>query len=287
MKIGILMARQRSTRRSPLMPEVLRLLREWGAKVDLIYPDDHCTRLEDLRVEHDLYVLRSETEMALSVAGALHAVGAPILNPWPVAAMMKDKIAALRRLVAAGIPVPETHLTSSPQNLASLLEKGPLIVKPHRGSKGRSVRVVWEPEELEDIGGGGPVVAQRYEQPDGPDRKIYCIGGKLFGVLRRYPAVTFRDKCGESFSITPELHDIAMRCGAAFGVDLFGVDVVVSGGRPYVVDVQCFPGFKGVPDAALRLADYIFATAQRVLAGETVGELPRLACKDARKIAVA
>jgi ribosomal protein S6--L-glutamate ligase len=275
MKIGILMARHRSSRKSPLMPEVLRLLREWGSTVELIYPDDRCTDLQSLRVEHDLYVLRSETEMALSVAGALHAIGAPILNPWPVAAMMKDKITALRRLVAAGVPVPETHVTSSPQSLAHLLESGPLIVKPHRGSRGRGVRVVWEPDELEDAG-GGPILAQRYHPPDGPDRKIYCIGGQLFGVLRHYPALTFREKCGESFSLAPELRDIALRCASAFGVELFGVDVVVSEGNPYVVDIQSFPGFKGVPDAALRLADYIYATAQRVIAGETLGALPGL-----------
>jgi ribosomal protein S6--L-glutamate ligase len=287
-KIGILMARHRSTRKSPLMPDVLKLLREWGATVDLIYPDDRCTDLASLRVEHDLYVLRSETEMALSIAGALHAVGAPILNPWPVAAMMKDKVSALRRLVAAGIPVPETHVTSAPQSLAPLLERGPLVLKPHRGSRGRGVRVVWEPDELEDIGGsGGPILAQRYERPDGPDRKIYCIGGQLFGVLRRTPALTYREKCGEPFSIAPELREIALRCGAAFGVELFGLDVVVSGGRPFVVDIQSFPGFKGVPDASLRLADYVYATAQRVIAGEGVGGAAALASVTDKKAATA
>jgi ribosomal protein S6--L-glutamate ligase len=274
-RIGILMARHRSSRKSPLMPEVLRLLRDWGATVDLIYPDDRCTELETLRVEHDLYVLKSETEMALSVAGALHAVGAPILNPWPVATMMKDKIAALRRLSAAGVPVPETHVTSTPQSLVPLLESGPIVVKPHRGSKGRGVRVIWEPDELEDVG-GGPILAQRYQRPDGPDRKIYCIGGQLFGVLRRYPARTYHEKCGEAFSLAPELRDLALRCAAGFGVELFGLDVVVSGGKPYVVDIQSFPGFKGVPDAALRLADYIYATAQRVIAGESLAALPGL-----------
>ncbi|HEY6097856.1 MAG TPA: hypothetical protein VIW03_00405 [Anaeromyxobacter sp.] len=273
MRIGMLMARHRTRRKSPLMPEVLRLLREWGATVDVIYPDDRCTALGSLRVEHDLYVLKSESEMALSVAGALHAVGAPILNPWPVAALMKDKIAATRRLAAAGVPVPETHVTSVPHRLAHLLEDGPLVVKPYRGSKGRGVRVIWDADELEDAGAGdAPILAQRYHRPDGPDRKIYCIGGQLFGVLRRWPAHTYREKCGESFSIAPELREIALRCGAAFGVELFGVDVVVSGGRPLVVDMQSFPGFKGVPDAALRLADYVYATAQRVLAGERIGD---------------
>ena len=37
-------------------------------------------------------MLKTDTELGLSFAGGLHAVGAPILNPWPAAMMMKDKI---------------------------------------------------------------------------------------------------------------------------------------------------------------------------------------------------
>ena len=36
---------------------------------------------------------------------------------------------------------------------------------------------------------------------------------------------------------------------------------MISDDRPYVVDVNPFPGFKGVPEAALRLADYVYAAA--------------------------
>ncbi|MGE5049855.1 MAG: alpha-L-glutamate ligase, partial [Deltaproteobacteria bacterium] len=53
-----------------------------------------------------------------------------------------------------------------------------------------------------------------------------------------------------------------LACGAAFGVRLFGVDVVMSEGKPYVVDMQAFPGFKGVPDAAALLAEEIWAAAK-------------------------
>lgn len=115
------------------------------------------------------------------------------------------------------------------------------------------------------------MVAQRYHKPDGEeaaDRKIYCIGGQLFGVLRRFPARTFREKCGEPFTITRELRDLALRCAAAFGVELFGADVILSNGAFYLVDIHSFPGFKGVPDAALRLADYLYAAAKRAAAGE-------------------
>ena len=121
MRIGMLMTPSWTSRRSPLMPEVLGLLRQWGASVEVLYPEDRCTVLSGLKVEHDLYVLKTDTELGLSVAGALHAVGAPILNPWPAAVMMKDKIAAMRSLLHAGVPIPETYVISSPQRLARRL----------------------------------------------------------------------------------------------------------------------------------------------------------------------
>ena len=275
MRLGILMTPHSTKRNSPLMSEVLALLSQWNVKVDTIYPEDHVTPLAGLRAEHDLYVLKAQTELAHSIAGALHAVGAPILNPWPVAVMIKDKVAALRRLMAAGIPIPETFVISSSHRLAALLEDGPMVVKPSRASKDRGTRIVWDADEVEEVmPSGGPLLAQRYHKPDGADeadRKIYCIGGQLFGVVRKASATTVREKCGEPFTITKELRDIAMRSAEAFGVELFGLDLILRDGRPYVLDIHAFPGFKGVPDAALRLADYIYATARLAMAGQLVG----------------
>lgn len=269
MKIGILMLRHPPTRISPVMPEVLQLLGDWGCAVEVIYPEEQVSSLSQVRVEHDLYILKSGTELALSMAGALHAVGARILNPYPVAAAMRDKIAAMRILQAAGLPVPETYITSNPRRLASLLDAGPLVLKPYRGSQGRGIHIIWDADELDDVPNDeGPVFAQRYHKPEGEDHKIYVIGEQMFGVKRIFPAKTYEEKIGEPFTITPELQEMARRCSRAFGIELFGFDVVMSGGRPYVVDIQSFPGFKGVPDAALRLADYIYSAGQQALDAE-------------------
>lgn len=269
MKIGILMLRHPPTRISPVMPEVLQLLGDWGCTVEVIYPEEQVSSLSQVRVEHDLYILKSGTELALSMAGALHAVGARILNPYPVAAAMRDKIAAMRILQAAGLPVPETYITSNPRRLASLLDAGPLVLKPYRGSQGRGIHIIWDADELDDVPNDeGPVFAQRYHKPEGEDHKIYVIGEQMFGVKRIFPAKTYEEKIGEPFTITPELQEMARRCSRAFGIELFGFDVVMSGGRPYVIDIQSFPGFKGVPDAALRLADYIYSAGQQALDGE-------------------
>jgi ribosomal protein S6--L-glutamate ligase len=272
MKIGMLMLRHPPTRISPIMPEVVRLLESWGCEIDIIYPEERVTPLSKVRAEHDLYILKSGTELALSLAGALHAVGARILNPYPVAATMRDKITSMRVLENAGVPVPETYVTSQSRRLAPLLDAGPLVLKPYRGSQGRGVHIIWDADELDDVSNGeGLVFAQRYHKPEGEDHKIYVIGDQMFGVKRIFPAKTYEEKVGVPFTITAELREIALRCGRAFGVELFGFDVVMSGGRPYVVDIQGFPGFKGVPDAALRLADYVYAAAQRTVHG---GPLP-------------
>ena len=264
MKVGILMMEYADASRQSVMPGVVEILGDWGVSVELIYPEQQLIDVANIHVDHDLYVLKASSNLAMSMAGALHAIHARIINPYPVATTLRDKIVSERILREAGVPTPETFVADRAEHLAPLLEGGPLVIKPYRGSRGRGVRVVWDIDELDDIAStDGPLFAQRYRKPEGLDRKIYCIGGQIFGVERVWPALTYEAKVGRPFTITPELRDITLRCTRAFGVDLLGLDVIVSGGRPYVVDVNSFPGFKGVPDAALRLADYIFSAAER------------------------
>jgi ribosomal protein S6--L-glutamate ligase len=250
------------------MPEVTRLLVERGAKVEIVHPEERVTDLRTLAPEHDLYVLKSGTEAALSLAGALEAAGAAVLNPYRVAAACRDKVVGTKVLAAAGIPVPETYVTARPRALLPLLEGGPLVLKPYRGSQGAGIRVVRTRQELMLLQDNGrPILAQRYVEARGRDRKLYRIGDEIFGVLRVWPARSYEEKLGEPFAVGPELREIVLRCGEPFGISLYGVDVVVAD-RPYVVDMSSFPGFKGVPHAAERLAEYVYGAARRASAGE-------------------
>jgi ribosomal protein S6--L-glutamate ligase len=241
------------------MQQAAQILSEKGTVVVTLNPDERSFDLANVKVESDLYILKSSSQSAISLAGLLHTAGANVLNPYPVVAVMKDKILATKVLQAADVPLPATFIAARADQLGELLDDGPLVVKPYwGGSQGRGVRIVENANQLADIPPEqGLIFAQRYHKPDGRDHKIYCIGGQVFGVRRIWPAHTYADKLGEPFTVTHEMSEITLRCGRAFGVDLFGLDLIVSDGQPYVVDINTFPGFKGVPDAAHHLAAYI------------------------------
>jgi ribosomal protein S6--L-glutamate ligase len=268
MRIAFLVKPRGETGTHSVVPEVLRILAGRGHDADALDPEARLTDLTALRPEYDLYVLKARTNTTLSIAGALHAAGAAILNPYPVAAACRDKVVASQLLRASGVPVPETYVAGHLDQLAPLLEGGPMVVKPYRGSQGRGVRVVRTLAELSgDSRDGGPVFAQRYYEPRERDRTVYRIGDGIFGVERVWPARTYEEKLGEPFVVDDEIRELALRLGDALGITLYGFDVVVTDRGPYVVDFSPFPGFKGVPDAAALLADYVEDVAARVVNG--------------------
>jgi ribosomal protein S6--L-glutamate ligase len=62
--------------------------------------------------------------------------------------------------------------------------------------------------------------------------------------------------------VSDEVADIARRVGRAFGLGLYGLDVLETAAGPRVVDVNHFPGYKGCPGAAEAVADYLEAAAR-------------------------
>jgi len=257
MKIGFILGHQQPGPGSWLH-QVIGLLCSWGVRVDAIYPGRDLIDLSQVCVEHDLYVLRpSNSELVLSYAGILHDLGARMLNPYPVSALLRDKMLTTHKLQKAGVPVPHTVVVLEAEQVRELLALGggALIVKPCRGHLGEGVRLIRSPDDIQPL--DGVHLAQQYHRPDGLDRKIYSIGGHVFGVSRKFPAQTYEEKMGTPFTVEPELLSLTKCCGDVFGIDTFGVDVIVSDGKPYVVDMSEFPGFKGVPDAATRIADYL------------------------------
>ena len=145
----------------------------------------------------------------------------------------------------------------------------PLVVKSRRSHKGdlvAAVRTVSELEELQHTWGGEPVVLQEFLANDGWDVKAWGIGERIHVGRRRSPLASDSGVSHIPESTLNACEAIVGRARAAFGLQAYGVDLLITSNGPVVVDVNAFPGFRSMPDADLHLAelvDGLLATAGR------------------------
>jgi ribosomal protein S6--L-glutamate ligase len=244
---------------SPVLVEVFEILRRRGFEIEAGIPEEVVVRPDTLSVEHDLYVLKSHTDLSLSLAGVLAAQGARLLNPYQSCLAAQDKIVASRRLRAAGVPTPRTWVTAELSLLEPLVEERPVVVKPYRGHRGVDVTVVRSAADLAALPRPiVPMLVQEYVDGAGEDLKVYVVGTEVFAVRKPFSPTSFT-RPGRPCEVDSELREIAWSCGQALGLGLYGLDVIEGPAGPVVVDVNTFPGYKGVPDVAPLIADYVEA----------------------------
>lgn len=242
---------------SPVLVEVFAILQRRGFCVESGIAEEMVIRPELLTERHDLYILKSHTELSLSLAGILHSQGAVMLNPYLACMATQDKIMAARRLYAAGVPVPRCWVTGDLALLRPVVEEQPLLIKPYRGHRGMGIHIVHNGAELAALPQPEtPVLIQEFIPGCGEDLKVYVVGEEVFAVRKSFSADSFT-RAGRPHPVSAEVRTIALRCGQAFGLGLYGLDIIEGPDGPVVVDLNYFPGYKGVPDVAPLIADYI------------------------------
>jgi ribosomal protein S6--L-glutamate ligase len=269
MRLYLLLVRRVPPVPSPLLVDVAARLRARGFTVDSGTPEEMLIDADRLTPRHDLYLLKSHTELALSLAGSLAAQGARFLNPYPSCAAAQDKVLATRRLRSAGLPVPRTYVTGQVGLLRALLEeRGALLIKPLRGHRGAGVYVLRRPADLAALPPlDRPVVAQDLVPGPGEDLKVYVVGERTWAVRKPFSSSSFTVP-GRPVPVSPEIEAIARRAGDACGLGLFGLDLIESTDGPVIVDLNYFPGYKGCAGVAGPMAAYIadYATGRCDLA---------------------
>jgi ribosomal protein S6--L-glutamate ligase len=119
------------------------------------------------------------------------------------------------------------------------------------------------------------MLAQPYLPNPGHDLKLYNTGDDVFATVKRSPLHPGAEVVEEQVPVTPELRELALAVGRAFGLDIYGLDVVETEDGYMVLDVNDFPGFAMVPDAAERLARTVLRVVRRnavvAAAGRTAG----------------
>ncbi|MFE5118808.1 RimK family alpha-L-glutamate ligase [Streptomyces sp. NPDC056669] len=251
--------------------EVIRQLSAWGHQVDVVRPGASLLRMSDaVRAgSHDAWVLKTVSGgPGLTLLEAASAVGLTTVNDARAIRGVRDKALAAAIGRSRGLPLPPTYAAARPEALEEIPEaEFPLVVKPADGSSGRAVRLVPTPDRLRalraELAVEGMLIAQPYVPNSGIDLKVYCVDGELHATERSSPLCPDGGARGRRVRLSAEVAAIAAEVGAVYGLDLYGVDVLLGPDGPVVVDVNDFPSFKEVPDAAARVGRAVLELARR------------------------
>ncbi len=226
----------------------------------------------------DLYLLKSHAPQALAVAHVLEQKGALVINSWASSVACQDRVLMAQRMRDANLPWPQTRsfstlgrLLADREMLASL--PFPQIIKSYYSHRGDLVGKVDNIEQLEALGAEWsqePIVLQEFAAGDGWDIKMWVINQHIYAARRRTPLESNASK--EDFPIPPEelpgeWEHIAREIGRVFNMRLYGIDLLITEHGPMIVDVNGFPGFRGVPGADSALVALVEQIAQERKAG--------------------
>ena len=247
-------------RDTSVLPDVFARLREVPATVTLHLPKGD-EPMPSWLFDAALVVQRGLGVAELTSALRLEAAGVRRCNRVTATIAVRDRALTFQKLAAAGLPVPATVRAATWPEVHDLAGERPVVVKAADGGIGRGRGVL-----LADTGSlppqepfAGPYIAQEYIRGDGRDHKVYVAGPQARGLVKQWPPRQTADQPGVPFMIDAQLADLARRVGRALDLEIYGVDFLYGPRGPTVVDVNPFPGFRGVPQAARLIARHLAA----------------------------
>jgi ribosomal protein S6--L-glutamate ligase len=247
-----------------------------GCVVEVVVP--HAARLYDVPVQTppwSVVVSRGRNLAGLGLLAAASALGVPAVNDPRAIELVRNKIGMQAVLAHHDIPLPRTWFAGDPAIFGQLPpDRFPLVVKPYDGDGARGLALLNEPADVKLLapitGRRSLYLAQEYLPTDGFDLKLYGIGSKVWAVRKPSPvnlsapgpAQVTPSGDAELVDIDRELADIALTCGRACQLELWGVDVAITPDGPFVIEVNDFPTYSAVPGAGTAIAEHVLTLVE-------------------------
>ena len=243
-----------------IVAEAVGLLENRGVNCAVLLPRKQEISVADV-VAADLVVHRGLSEQEEPLLEELVGQGALLCNPWRGHTHLSDRASEHRAIREAGLPSPPGVVR---QTWAEVLTDGVvrrIVVKAVSGpGRGQGVLATPLPEEAP---WEGPYLVEDYIEHDGVDRKLYVAGEWVAGLLKPSTLVHDHLTRGTPFEVDEPLADLARAAVARVDLHLAGVDVVIGPDGPAVVDINAFPGYRGVGGAPGAVADHLLDHLER------------------------
>lgn len=248
-------------RAGTILDELAARLIAAGSSVGIELPHKAQTLRKDHWTEGAVIVHRGLSRAILEQLLEEEAKGWRMCNRAAASLLALDRPELMLRLRSHGVPVPTFRVLADWASCQAAAEGRDVVVKAADGSVGRGGRVVFsEASGLPiDRPFDGPYLVEERVNHDGTDRKLYVAGSTCFGLLKPWPRT---EEPGTPFDPPTELRELAFDVGRATGLEIFGVDIVQALEGPVVVDVNVFPGFRGIEGAGEAVARHVMRLAE-------------------------
>ncbi len=192
-----------------------------------------------VEADPSVVLLRSGAPIQLDRAERLALAGLAVVNDPAAHRRAQDKLDQAAAFLRAGVPHPATAGIGEGVDLAASTS---LVAKPRRGSSGDQVRLV-SGQEARDALSAGDLVQERVV--DAVEYRVTVVGGVAVAWARKILAEgEFRANLDRGARMVaterPEGDAASVACAAveALGLDIGGVDLMVTRSGPVVLEVN-------------------------------------------------
>jgi ribosomal protein S6--L-glutamate ligase len=204
-------------------------------------------------------------DACLALIRQFQLLGVPLVNDHGAVSIARNKFLAQQVLTAAGLPCPDTVFVNDPSGFfhaVDQLDGYPVVAKQVSERQGDGVLRIMDANDarqraLPALDRRRGLMVQRYLPPEKRrDLRALVIGGSLVCSASLIPDPgDFRANFHlggdiKAAALPTELEQTAVTAAAAVGCNVAGVDMMVDkDDRPFIVEVNYSPGFKGLEAA--------------------------------------
>lgn len=213
------------------------------------------------------------SHFASSVIRQLEYLGVYVCNTADSIEAVKDKLYMHQQLAHSKLATPNTMLAKFPIDVEVVKREigFPLVIKNVTGMQGAGIYLCDSEEKFLDVmelvytnNSNANIILQEFVATSrGQDVRVFIIGGKVVGCMRRVSATSFKSNVSKgadvsAFDLSPEGEWLATETAKLLGLDVAGIDLLFDENGFKVCEANSAPGFVGLEKIIGKvIAEYI------------------------------
>lgn len=193
----------------------------------------------------------------------------------------RDKLRSLQVLSKSGVGIPKSVFARHPKsndvkNLIGDIGSMPVILKLLEGTHGTGVikadSIASAKSAVEAFSGikKDLIVQEFIEEADGADIRAFVVDGKVVGAMQRkgvdgeFRSNLHKGGVAQIIELDKKTVSLALEATKLLGLNVAGVDILMSKRGPLVVEVNSSPGLQGIEKATgVNIAKSVIEVAQK------------------------